>query len=132
MPAAGLSGRTYKIGEAAKQLQLKTCVLRFWEEEFPQLAPERTEKGQRLYSSADMTLLRRIRSLLHEQGMTIDGARRVLEGSAKVPGKVAGKTAGPSKALVPAPVAHAHDPALLPSVLAELEIVRALLAGGSA
>ena len=38
----------------------------------------RTPKGQRLYSDADLVLLRRIRTLLHEQGMTIEGARRIL------------------------------------------------------
>lgn len=77
--------KQYRIGEAARLLALKTCVLRFWEGEFPQLAPIRTPKGQRLYSEADMALLFRIRSLLHEQGMTIAGARRVLEGGISAP-----------------------------------------------
>lgn len=75
----------YRIGEAARLLALKTCVLRFWEGEFPQLAPLRTPSGQRLYSEADMALLFRIRSLLHEQGMTIAGARRVLRGETEAP-----------------------------------------------
>ena len=76
------SGRVYRIGEAARALNLQTSVLRFWEGEFPGLQPVRTPKGQRLYSENDMALLRRIRSLLHEQGMTIEGARRVLAGDA--------------------------------------------------
>ena len=42
------SQAVYRIGEAARVLALKTCVLRFWEGEFPQLAPVRTPKGQRL------------------------------------------------------------------------------------
>ena len=62
-----MTGRTYRIGEAARLLKLEGYVLRFWETEFEQLRPLRTPKGQRLYS------------LLHEQGMTIEGARRVLE-----------------------------------------------------
>lgn len=70
--------KTYRIGEAADMLQLKTYVLRFWETEFAQLEPLRTEKGQRLYTEVHIDLLRRIRHLLHERGMTIDGARRVL------------------------------------------------------
>ena len=53
--------------------------LRIAETEFEQLRPLRTPKGQRLYSDADLVVLRRIRTLLHEQGMTIEGARRVLE-----------------------------------------------------
>ena len=77
--------RLYRIGEAATALKLKTCVLRFWEGEFPQLEPLRTPKGQRLYREEDMRLLRRIRSLLHEKGMTIDGARRVLSGEMGLP-----------------------------------------------
>ncbi len=76
------SARVYRIGEAARALNLQTSVLRFWEGEFPGLQPVRTPKGQRLYSESDMELLRRIRSLLHEQGMTIEGARRVLAGEA--------------------------------------------------
>ena len=42
--------KLYRIGEAAELLELKTYVLRFWETEFPQLTPLRTDKGQRLYS----------------------------------------------------------------------------------
>lgn len=71
--------KTYRIGEVAEMLNLKTHVLRFWETEFPQLAPVRAESGQRLYRDEDVATLRRIRQLLHEQGMTIEGARRILE-----------------------------------------------------
>lgn len=74
-----MTGRTYRIGEAARLLKLEGYVLRFWETEFEQLRPLRTPKGQRLYSDADLVVLRRIRTLLHEQGMTIEGARRILE-----------------------------------------------------
>lgn len=76
--------KTYRIGEAADMLRLKSYVLRFWETEFPQLAPLRTDKGQRLYTDYHIALLHRIRHLLHEQGMTIEGARRVLASTARV------------------------------------------------
>lgn len=69
----------YKIGEAAALLNLKTYVLRFWETEFPEIAPRRTAKGQRLYTEAHLALLDRIRYLLHERGLTIGGARKVLD-----------------------------------------------------
>lgn len=100
--------RLYRIGEAAAALKLKTCVLRFWEGEFPQLAPLRTPKGQRLYREEDMRVLRRIRSLLHEKGMTIDGARRVLSGEMSLPAPRPCPAASPSSAVparlsVPAP-----------------------------
>lgn len=71
----------YRIGEVAALLNLKTHVLRFWETEFPQIEPLRTESGQRLYSESDVGAIRRIQQLLHEQGMTIEGARRVLSGA---------------------------------------------------
>lgn len=77
-----MSEHTYKIGEAAQLLKLKSYVLRFWETEFPQLTPLRTEKGQRLYSEADLELLKFIRHLLHERGLTIEGARKVLQSRA--------------------------------------------------
>ena len=90
-----MTGRTYRIGEAARLLKLESYVLRFWETEFAQLRPLRTPKGQRLYSDADLVLLRRIRTLLHEQGMTIEGARRVLaqECAGAPPAEAAGRDA---------------------------------------
>lgn len=73
-----MSVRMYRIGEAAALLGLKSYVLRFWETEFPQLEPVRTERGQRLYTQEHIDLLQLIRHLLHERGLTIDGARRIL------------------------------------------------------
>ena len=73
-----------RIGEAARDLGLEPYVLRYWETEFPQVTPLRTEKGQRLYTQDNMTMLRRIQKLLHEEGLTIDGARRRLTESAQV------------------------------------------------
>lgn len=112
-----MSEKTYRIGEAAEVLNLKTHVLRFWETEFPQLAPLRTDKGQRLYTEAHLTLLRRIRQLLHEQGMTIEGARRVLEGSAVLDEDL------------PERVTAVPDPAFMQMLKRELAAMRRLLAG---
>jgi DNA-binding transcriptional MerR regulator len=77
-----MAERMYKIGEAARELDLKTHVLRFWETEFPEISPVRTDKGQRLYRESDLELLKLIRALLHERGLTIEGARRVLRSRA--------------------------------------------------
>jgi DNA-binding transcriptional MerR regulator len=71
--------QTWKIGQAARLLDLKTYVLRFWESEFPQLEPVRTASGQRRYTSEHIELLQRIKRLLYEEGLTIEGARRKLE-----------------------------------------------------
>ena len=59
-------------------LDLETYVIRFWETEFPHLAPLRTPKGQRLYTQKHIEALLTVKALLHEHGMTIEGARRLL------------------------------------------------------
>lgn len=69
----------YRIGEAARLLELETYVLRFWETEFPQLQPLRTPKGQRKYTQNHLELLQLVKYLLHQQGMTIEGARKILD-----------------------------------------------------
>ncbi len=71
--------KVYRIGEAAKILDVKTSVLRFWESEFKQIRPKRTETGQRYYSEKDMQTLQKIHSLLYDQGMTIIGAKKTLQ-----------------------------------------------------
>ncbi|MFI3271159.1 MAG: MerR family transcriptional regulator [Pseudomonadota bacterium] len=73
-----MAEKLYRIGEAAKLLDVKTSVLRFWEDCFTELAPVRTEKGQRLYRESDIAVLRQIQHLLYERGLTIEGARRAL------------------------------------------------------
>lgn len=60
-------------------LGLEPYVLRFWETEFPQLEPIRTPKGQRLYTESHIRLIARIKTLLYEHGLTIEGARRKLD-----------------------------------------------------
>ena len=119
------SGRMYRIGEAARELDLQTSVLRFWEGEFPGLQPVRTPKGQRLYTERDMEILRKIRFLLHEQGMTIEGARRVLSG-APMP---AARSAAPAPASPSASEQKisAGTAAVLQDALRELRELRALL-----
>ena len=116
-------GRMYRIGEAARELDLQTSVLRFWEGEFPGLQPVRTPKGQRLYTERDMELLRKIRSLLHEQGMTIEGARRVLAGAS--PSAV--PAGGSRPASPPSASVSADNAALLQEALRELRELRTLL-----
>ena len=74
--------KSYRIGDVAKLLKLKPYVLRFWESEFPQIRPIRTDSGQRVYSEADIETLRTIQDLLHERGLTIDGAKRELAADA--------------------------------------------------
>ncbi len=70
--------KRYKIGQAAKEIGVKTYVLRFWEGEFDELEPIRTDSGQRLYSEDHLELIREIKRLLYDEGLTIDGAKKKL------------------------------------------------------
>ncbi|MCL2124167.1 MAG: MerR family transcriptional regulator [Desulfovibrionaceae bacterium] len=118
---ASARGKTYRIGEVAEILKLKSYVLRFWESEFPQLVPLRTEKGQRLYTEGHVALLRRIQILLHEKGMTIDGARRALDHEENSRTGLANLV--PLTA-VPAPLTQGE---LLRHFVEELEVLKQLL-----
>jgi DNA-binding transcriptional MerR regulator len=69
----------FKIGDVAKICELETYVLRFWESQFPQLKPNKSGTGQRLYRRRDVELALEIKRLVHGEGYTISGARQALE-----------------------------------------------------
>ncbi len=69
----------YKIGNVCEITGTQPYILRFWESEFPQLAPQKSRSGQRLFRSRDIEIVQRIKQLLYEEGYTIAGARRRLE-----------------------------------------------------
>src|ERR1044071_152004 len=69
----------YKIGEACKELGIQPYVLRYWETEFPALAPSKSRSGQRVYSEKELEIIRRIKTLLYDEGYTIAGAKKKLE-----------------------------------------------------
>ena len=73
--------RYFTIGEVGNLCGLKPHVLRYWEQEFPQLKPVKRRGNRRYYQRQDVMLIRQIRSLLYEQGFTIGGARQKLAGS---------------------------------------------------
>ncbi len=68
----------YKIGEVCELTDTQPYVLRFWESEFPQLAPKKSRTGQRLYRRRDIDLVLEIKKLLYQEGYTIAGARKKL------------------------------------------------------
>jgi len=68
----------YKIGEVCQFTDTQPYVLRFWESEFPQLAPKKSRSGQRLYRRKDIDMVLEIKKLLYEEGFTIAGARKKL------------------------------------------------------
>ena len=74
------SKRYFTIGEVSELCDVKTHVLRYWEQEFPSLAPVKRRGNRRYYQRHDVLLIRKIRNLLYEQGFTIEGARKHLSG----------------------------------------------------
>ena len=70
--------RYFTIGEVSELCDVKPHVLRYWEQEFPQLKPVKRRGNRRYYQRQDVLTIRQIRSLLYEHGFTIGGARQRL------------------------------------------------------
>ena len=72
--------RYFTIGEVSELCAVKPHVLRYWEQEFPQLKPVKRRGNRRYYQRQDVLIIRQIRSLLYDEGFTIGGARQRLTG----------------------------------------------------
>jgi DNA-binding transcriptional MerR regulator len=100
-------GRLYKIGEVCKMAEVQPYVLRYWETEFPPLAPNKSGGGQRLYTRHEIDIILRIKQLLYSEGFTIAGAKKKLDVEMSAPladvaapvGTAAAPSKGVSKAL---------------------------------
>jgi DNA-binding transcriptional MerR regulator len=68
----------FKIGEVCELIKVQPHVLRYWETEFPMLAPQKNRAGQRVYRRKDVEMVMRIRDLLYEEKFTIAGAKKKL------------------------------------------------------
>jgi DNA-binding transcriptional MerR regulator len=99
--------RYFTIGEVSDLCEVKPHVLRYWEQEFPQLKPVKRRGNRRYYQRQDVVMIRQIRSLLYEQGYTIGGARLQLTENGKEEGKL--------------------SPETIQNMLAELEEIKAIL-----
>lgn len=110
------------ISEAAEIIGVPQHVLRFWETRFPQLQPLKRGGNRRYYRPTDMDLLRSIRAMLHDQGLTIRGAQLALTETGRGPSKVAAErqTADPLEA----PSAVVSDVSSQNPQIAELRIIR--------
>jgi len=96
------------ISEAADAVGVPTHVLRFWESRFPQISPVKRAGGRRYYRPADVDLLTEIRKLLHDDGMTIRGVRKLLR---EAGGKAKLLQATPRLAVTPADTSVDDDAA---------------------
>jgi DNA-binding transcriptional MerR regulator len=68
----------YRIGEVASLVGVEPHVLRYWETEFRSIRPQKSRKGQRVYSRKDVEKLLEVKALLYQRGFTIAGARKQL------------------------------------------------------
>lgn len=76
--------RYFKIGEVSKLAGVEPYVIRYWESEFDEIKPKRARSNQRLYRREDALLILKIKTLLHGQGYTIAGARKLLKSGEEV------------------------------------------------
>ena len=106
------SKRYFTIGEVGELCTVKPHVLRYWEQEFPQLKPVKRRGNRRYCQREDVLLIRQIKSLLYEQGFTIGGARQRMSGQQEIPSS---------------PVSPAVENNDIKSMIVELEAVLKLL-----
>ncbi len=69
----------HSIGEVSEMTGLKQYVLRYWESEFPTLAPPKNRAGNRVYREKDIVLIKYIKHLLYDKKFTIEGAKQKLK-----------------------------------------------------
>ncbi len=132
------AGAFRTISEVADELDVAQHVLRFWESKFPQVRPLKRGGGRRYYRPEDVDLLRRIRSLLYDEGYTIKGAQKLLKGQRRSPADRTprengnGQTAvdqepvSPTREALPTPL-DARQKQALAAVRSELAELRASL-----
>ena len=133
----------FKIGEVCELAGVQAHVLRYWETEFPMLAPQKNRAGQRTYRRKDVEMALRIKELLYDEQYTIAGAKKKLASELRTPGrepspstpKAAGRSLQPppslaarfSSAPAAAPAASASDSALTDEQRASLKQIAAQL-----
>jgi DNA-binding transcriptional MerR regulator len=140
----------FKIGEVCELAGVQAHVLRYWETEFPMLAPQKNRAGQRTYRRRDVEVALRIKELLYDEQYTIAGAKKKLASelrapvrenlsstqaktpmrSLKPPPSLAAKFASPQPA--PASTTSSEQPGSLKQLAAELQEVLDLLDKGDA
>ncbi len=131
----------FKIGEVCELAGVQAHVLRYWESEFPMLAPQKNRAGQRVYRRRDVEMALRIKELLYEDQYTIAGAKKRLahelrggaklraadEGDAREESSNHDKDAPRTRAAAAAPHKTGEDREALKKVASELREILALL-----
>ena len=73
----------YSIGEVAKIFDVNTSLIRFWEKEFKQISPRKTESGKRKFTEKDIRSIQHIYHLVKEKGYTLTGAKEFMKSGKK-------------------------------------------------
>jgi DNA-binding transcriptional MerR regulator len=105
--------RRFRIGDLAEELKVKKFVIRFWEKEFD-IKSDRSEGGQRFYTSEDLQTFIRIKDLLYNKGFTIAGAKKQLYVDDPV-------LMSDALVVTTAPVAEAEGVVHVPDVVSEVQ-----------
>ncbi len=116
----------FRIGEVAGLVGVEPHVLRYWEREFRTIRPQKSAKGQRVYSRKDVENLLRVKDLLYSQGFTIAGARKKLKSAGDDDVEVA-----PASSPSAAPPASIPPASIPPASLASLASPASLAAPSS-
>ena len=109
------------IGELSTELGIQQHILRYWETRFPQLRPLQRAGNRRYYRPADAALVRRIHTLLNEQGYTIRGVQKLLSQKSATPDP---EPAPPTAPIAPQPVLVVNQANLPSPARAELLAIR--------
>lgn len=86
----------YRIGEVSEIVGVEPHVLRYWETEFRSIRPQKSRKGQRIYSRRDVDRLLKVKDLLYSHGFTIAGARKRLREGGAEPTEVVAASVAPA------------------------------------
>ena len=122
----------FKIGDVARLLKIEPYVLRFWESQFPQLKPNKSGTGQRLYRKRDVEVAVEIKRLVYGEGYTLSGARQVLgqqrraDAAAAAPAPAAKSAA--TKAAPSAPARNDKASVIISRIRTELREIAGILA----
>jgi DNA-binding transcriptional MerR regulator len=104
------------IGEVSTELGIPQHILRYWETKFPQLRPVQRAGNRRYYRPEDIALARRIQMLLAQDGYTMKGVQKLLDGGSEGPDEDA------------TPFEPFHAPSAMRSIVPDLHRIRAMLA----
>ncbi len=118
----------FKIGEVCEIAGVQAHVLRYWETEFPMLAPQKNRAGQRTYRRRDVEMALRIKELLYDEQYTIAGAKKKLASELRTPGRET-SAATPkvaTRSLQPPPSLAARFSSTAPAAAAPAEATPAL------